>query len=146
VVGEGTVPEFLDNLVRLTDAPDARGPMAGILAAMRWAPHASWLVVACDLPALSAKALDWLLATRAPGRWATLPRLEGSGRVEPLLAHYDFRARALLEERAADGNFALQDLSQSRAVYAPSPPAGLAAAWRNVNTPADLESDSERPV
>lgn len=141
VIGEGAVPEPLGDLVRLADAPDARGPMAGLLAALRWAPHASWLVAACDLPALSAEALDWLLATRAPGRWATLPRLEGCSRVEPLLAHYDFRAGALLEELAAGGDFALQDLSRFRAVYAPSPPAGLAAAWRNVNSPTDLAGD-----
>jgi molybdopterin-guanine dinucleotide biosynthesis protein MobB len=143
VIGEGALPETLGDLVRLADAPDARGPMAGILAAMRWAPRASWLVAACDLPALSGEALDWLLATRAPGRWATLPRLEAAGRVEPLLAHYDFRARALLEELAAGGNFRLQDLSQARAVYTPSPPAGLAEAWRNVNTPEDLGQDHE---
>jgi len=148
VVGAGNVPRALSGITRLADAPDAEGPLAGILAAMRWAPWASWLVVACDLPNLSREALEWLLSTRAPGVWAALPRLPGRGGVEPLLAHYDFRARAILEEPAAEGKFAPSLLAGRAKVLAPAPPAGLAAAWENVNTPADLAragSGSRRP-
>ena len=140
IAGAGEVPASLARHVRLPDVPDAEGPLSGILAAMRWAPHASWLVVACDLSDLSLEALQWLLSTRAPGVWATVPKLTGSARVEPLLAHYDFRARALLEEIAAEGDFRVHRVvARSRAIT-PSPPPELTLAWRNVNTETMLKS------
>lgn len=140
IVGPGDVPARVAEHVRLPDAPDAEGPMAGILAAMRWNPRASWLVVSCDLPQLSTHALRWLLSSRVPGVWATLPRLADRPAVEPLLAHYDFRARALLEELAARGDFSPGHLASSVKVITPTPPAELASAWVNVNTPAELVS------
>ncbi|HUU10552.1 MAG TPA: molybdopterin-guanine dinucleotide biosynthesis protein B [Phycisphaerae bacterium] len=138
IAGDGCVPESLSAVARLADAPEAEGPMAGVLAAMRWAPDASWLVAACDLPNLSAEALGWLLATRAPGVWATLPRLPGAAGVEPLLAHYDPRARGLIERLPGEGNFRLSALARHPKVISPTPPANLAPAWTNANTPADL--------
>jgi molybdopterin-guanine dinucleotide biosynthesis protein A len=106
---------------------------------MRWAPWATWLVAACDLPNVSREALEWLLSTCAPGIWATLPRL-GRGRrgVEPLLAHYDFRARAILEDLAAAEKRAPSRAADHPKVLTPKPPAALRAAWENVNTPEDL--------
>jgi len=138
IVGGGHVPLGLSNVIRLSDVPDADGPMAGLLAAMRWAPHVSWLVAACDLPNLSQGALQWLLSTRAPGLWATLPRLPADKGVEPLLAHYDLRARGVLEDLAARGRFSPSLLAEHPKVATPTPPAHLLSAWANVNSPADL--------
>lgn len=138
VVGEGEVPKGLVDNVHLPDIHDAAGPMAGLLAAMRWAPHASWLVTSCDLPWLSVDALQWLLAMRAPGVWAALPRLPNSPELEPLLAHYDFRSHHLLEGLAATGDLCPARIASSPKVISPSPPPHLAPAWQNVNTEADL--------
>ena len=138
IAGAGELPDALAGATRLPDAPDAEGPMAGILAAMRWAPWATWVAAACDLPNLSADAVGWLLSTRAPGVWASLPRLPGKEGVEPLLAHYDFRARAILEGLAAEGRFALRLAAEHPKVATPTPPSHLAPAWKNVNTPDDL--------
>jgi len=146
ILGAGAVPESLADLARLPDVPDARGPMAGLLAALRWAGHASWLVSACDLPGLRPEALAWLLSTRAPGVWATLPRLPGREGVEPLLAHYDFRSLAPLQALAAQGRFGPSLLAEHPKVLTPSPPADLAAAWENVNTPEDLARQAERSL
>ncbi len=140
IVGRGTLPESVKDCTRLVDVPDVEGPMAGILAALRWTPRASWLIAACDLPLLSLPALAWLLSTRTPGVWATLPQLTGSGgRVEPLLAHYDFRARPPLENLAAEGDFCLSHLSSHPQMILPSPPSALVTAWRDVNKPAKLK-------
>jgi molybdopterin-guanine dinucleotide biosynthesis protein A len=133
ILGAGNVPGCLAGHLRLPDIPDANGPMAGVLSAMRWAPRVSWLVVACDLPYLTTDAVSWLLSTRRPGVWATLPRLAGSPGVEPLLAHYDFRARAALEEAAVRGDFQLATIVSLPAVATPTPPPSLTPAWRNVN-------------
>ena len=134
IVGAGDVPEKLNGYIRLPDIPDTAGPISGILAAMRWAPHASWLVAACDLPRLSLDALEWLLASRAPGVWATIPRLPESPGVEPLLAHYDSRARALLEDLAAGGVLRPGKITDSPSVISPAPPENLIPAWQNINS------------
>jgi molybdopterin-guanine dinucleotide biosynthesis protein A len=134
IAGAGDVPREFNGCVRLSDVSDTAGPMAGILAAMRWAPCASWLVTACDMPHLSAEALQWLLASRAPGVWATIPRLSASPRVEPLLAYYDPKARDLLEDMVARGISRPGMIVENNNVISPTPPDHLAKAWRNINT------------
>jgi molybdopterin-guanine dinucleotide biosynthesis protein MobB len=121
--------------VRLPDAPDVRGPLAGILAALRWAP-VCWLVASCDLPRLRATAVDWLLAERRPGRWAVLPRVGGV--VQPLLAVYEPQGLPLLEAIAADGASGPSRLEGHPHVATPEPPSELADCWRGVNTPQEL--------
>lgn len=138
IAGAGALPESVSNSIRLYDVPGARGPMAGLLAAMRWAPEATWLVTACDQPDVSADALRWLLSTRSPGIWATLPRLQAERPPEPLLAHYDFRAHAVLERAAARGEFGLVKTAQCGKAISPEVPASIAAAWRDVDTAAEL--------
>lgn len=142
IVGAGEIPEKVSSFTRLTDVPDAQGPMSGVLAAMCWAPHASWLVVACDMPDLSADALSWLVSTRKPGVWGTVPKLEGSCGLEPLLACYDFRARAVLQRQANGGNFRPADVASHSKMISPKVPPHLAAAWRNVNVADDIESET----
>jgi molybdopterin-guanine dinucleotide biosynthesis protein A len=134
------VPAALADLRRLSDVPEADGPIAGILSAMRWAPHASWLVSACDLPNLSVDALRWLLSTRSPGVWATVPKLPGSPGAEPLLAHYDFRARPCLEDLVREATFRPAAILRTPQAISPSPPPGLIPAWTNVNTRSELGS------
>ncbi len=138
VAGAGEIPSQLAGYPRLTDVPDAEGPMSGLLAAMRWSPRVSWLVAACDLPNLSADALKWLVSTRRPGVWATMPRLEGSSIAEPLLAHYDFRCLPALQQQAAHKNYRLLELARYPKVASPEIPPHLASAWNNVNSPSDL--------
>jgi glutamate dehydrogenase (NADP+)/cyclic pyranopterin phosphate synthase/molybdopterin-guanine dinucleotide biosynthesis protein A len=140
VAGTGTLPESVRDCDRLVDVPNVCGPMAGILAALRWTPHASWLVTACDLPLLSLPALKWLLSTRTPGVWATLPQLKGpEDGIEPLLAHYDFRSRLPLEHLASEGEFSLSRLATHPKIMTPAPPTSLVTSWQDVNTPAQLK-------
>jgi molybdopterin-guanine dinucleotide biosynthesis protein A len=140
IVGSGAVPDEPGQHLRLADIPDVQGPMAGLLSAMRWAPQVSWLLTACDLPDMSLEALHWLLASRAPGVWATLPGLADQAGVEPLLAHYDFRCRMLVEQLAADREFSLSRLAGHPKIISPIPLGQLALAWQNVNTPDELQS------
>ena len=144
IAGAGDVPRALADVAHLPDAPGVGGPLAGILAAMRWAPWATWLVAACDMPNVSREALEWLLSTRLPGVWATIPRLAGRRGVEPLLAHYDFRERAILEGLAAEGNFSPSRAADHPKALTPTPPAALRPAWQNVNTPTDLAHRRKR--
>ena len=133
LLGSGDIPESLRALPKLCDVEDAQGPLRGQLAALRWAPFASWVFVSCDLPLFSEAALRWLLGHRRPGVWAALPRHAGSGVIEPLFAYYDFRARPLLE--ACQAPVQITSFPQ---VETPEIPPHLDSAWTNVNTVEDL--------
>ena len=138
LLGKGEVPERLHHLDRLPDISQARGPMAGIVAAMRWQPEISWVVVACDMPAISQEGLEWLLGSRIPGIWGTVPRHPNSGRLEPLLAYYDFRSRLLFENVLLHGELKPSLVCESDKMIMPELPQHLAGSWLNCNTPADL--------
>lgn len=136
--GAGAVPDDLQDLIRLPDAPGLSGPLAGVLSAMRWHPRASWLVVACDMPDITKEALDWLLAGRRPGVWGTVPRVGQDGLVAPLFAHYDFRSRFLFEDLAVRGCLRVSTVAEHPKIDIPLVPKRLRPCWRNVNTPEEL--------
>ena len=137
--GFGQVPHSLTTLSRVPDAPGLAGPLAGILAVMRWQPTVSWLVMACDQPDVQSESLQWLLDSRRPGARAILPDLQGDGRIEPLLAWYDYRCRLSLEEIAASGCLRISQLAGQPGVHHFQPPRHLHSSWLNVNTPSELE-------
>jgi len=71
-----------------------KGPLAGILSAMKKYPAASWLVVACDLPFVTTETIQNLFKLRDPARIATAYKSTHDGLPEPLCAvweqgHYD---------------------------------------------------------
>ena len=136
--GSGLVPESLAHLPRLPDIPEARGPLTGILAAMRWQPAVSWLLIACDMPDITTEALIWLLAQRQPGYWGTVPRLQENGFVEPLLAHYDYRCGPLFEELLDSGSLRIGQIARQGKVDTPLIPLQLRSSWHNINTPQEL--------
>jgi molybdopterin-guanine dinucleotide biosynthesis protein MobB len=133
ILGAGDIPESLHSLPVLCDVPNAKGPLAGMLAAARWMPLSSWVFMPCDLPLLAGAALRWLLDQRGPGVWAVLPQLTDAPAPEPLLAYYDFRMASAVERVRRP-----RDLMDSPGVATPTVPGDLAPAWRNVNSPADV--------
>jgi molybdenum cofactor guanylyltransferase len=79
-----------------------RGPLAGIATALA-AAHSRWnLIVACDLPYLSAEWLDWLLSRALGSRSeAVIPRTERG--IEPLAAMYRRECGAAITAAVARG-------------------------------------------
>lgn len=138
LLGDGPLPELRAPLRRLPDAAGLRGPLAGILAALRADRRACWVMAACDLPLLRSDAVMWLLRQRGPGRRAILPSLTAD-RVEPLLAVYERDALPLVEELVAEGCHAPHRLAGRAGVYSPMVPADLRSCWTNINTPAELD-------
>jgi len=138
VSGAGLLPPGLADIPRLLDLPGVAGPMAGVVAAMRWQPLVSWVVVACDMPRVSGEAVRWLLDERPPGCWGRVPRNAESGRLEPLFAWYDFRAGQLFEEQLHAGNWRLGEAAAHPRLANPVISGELVAAWANVNTPEQL--------
>lgn len=142
LLGCGPLPPDLPAHRSLPDAPGLKGPAAGVVAALRWAPQAAWLIVACDQPLLEHQALLWLLDQRRSDRWAVLPRRSRLGPVEPLLAVYEPQARQLVESLLEDngGGAGLRAIASHPQVACPTVPLNLARCWAGVNTPAELSA------
>jgi molybdopterin-guanine dinucleotide biosynthesis protein MobB len=140
LLGGAEVPPALAALRRLPDPPGLDGPLSGLLAALRWAPTAVWVVVPCDVPLLGADAVGWLLSCRRPGVRIVLPH-DAAGRPEPLFAVWEPQARPLLERIALAGGGPAA-VAGEPGVATPPIPEALAPMLRNVNTPEELASIS----
>ena len=160
LLGNGPMPEGAAGLPRLADIvlasvgrgagptsaagtgsptpPAGAGPLAGMLAALRWKPEAAWVFAPCDLPRIDAAAVAWLVGERRPDRWAVVPRPEPGGPLHALFALYEPQARRLLEDLAAGGGRAPRLVAGHSRVAVVTPPAEIAGAWRGVNTREDL--------
>jgi molybdenum cofactor guanylyltransferase len=117
------------------DVYPGEGPLGGILTALQQT-QADWnLMVACDMPTLSADFLCQLLdaAERSEG-YALIP-LGPSGRLEPLCAAYHRRSLQGLSAAFARGVRKIAAaLEEIRSVSWPVPEASY---FQNVNTPEE---------
>lgn len=117
-------PEIGAEVTRLFDDGEG-GPMVAVAAGLAQARAARVLVLAVDMPGVTA---EWLrgLAARATPECGVVVR--GVAGYEPLCAVYPARAAGIFFEAAAAGRFGLQPLVA----------AGVAAGWmREVGAPDD---------
>lgn len=114
-------------LPQIVDRQPGIGPIAGITAALAEHPKAAWLVVACDLPFITAQTVQNLIAQRDPQRVATAYRSNHDSLPEPLCAIWEPAAREPLQAYIATGkqcprkflinsNTLLLDLPNARAL------------------------------
>jgi molybdopterin-guanine dinucleotide biosynthesis protein A len=136
LLGGGAVPAGLAGFRRLPDADGCRGPIAGVLSALRSTSDASWVIAACDLPRVNSRAVRWLIDQRDPEAAAVFPYV--GGYFEPLLAVYEPAARLPLETAVVDDEYSLQVLPTISEVVKAIPPPGLERCWFNANEPSDL--------
>jgi len=120
---------------QIVDRGDVEGPIAGISAALTGHPDTAWLVLACDLPFLDARTLDFLIASRDPARAATAFRSIHDGLPEPLCAIYEPRALEGVRAHIAAGRNCPRKFlinADTRLLDQPDP-----RALDNVNTVAE---------
>ena len=137
LLGAGEIPSSCADLASIPDAPDAGGPLAGMLAAMRASPTSCWLFVACDMPLVDETAVGWLVGQRRPGSWVIQPRGR-AGWPEPLFAVHEPMARHHLEALAREGLLAPRHLASRRGHRAPALPPHLVPLIESANTVEDL--------
>ncbi|HET9502449.1 MAG TPA: NTP transferase domain-containing protein [Hymenobacter sp.] len=130
--------ELPAGLQPLPDAFLGLGPLGGILSAFRHDPNAAWLVLACDLPFLTADVLRQLVAGRQPARLATAFQSPGSDFPEPLITIFEPRAYPeLLRFLGLGYSCPRKMLINSDVEVLPTPGSD---ALRNVNPPAEREA------
>ncbi|WP_119320035.1 molybdenum cofactor guanylyltransferase [Capsulimonas corticalis] len=113
------------------------GPMGGVLTALESGSN-SILAVACDMPYLDARALEWLLGaardlpTGAPG----LAGRNGD-QIEPLFAVYRQDLKEAMAARIAAGRLSMNGLIADSSFVVADVPAEIRAALVNINTPEE---------
>ncbi|UEQ76974.1 NTP transferase domain-containing protein [Chryseobacterium arthrosphaerae] len=121
----------------LTDTFLNMGPFGGILSALRSRRDTAWLVVACDLPLLDPKSLEFLLRSRDPEKAATTYESPFDGLPEPLITIWEPKSYPLLLHFLGMGNTCPRKvlINSDTFILKPENPDAL----MNVNTPEDAE-------
>ncbi len=130
--------ELPTGLQALPDTFLGLGPLGGILSAFQRDPNAAWLVLACDLPFLSAATLQQLVAGRQPSQFATAFRSPDNEFPEPLITIFEPRAYPELLRFLGMGYSCPRKMLINSEVAVLPTPGGT--ALRNVNTPAEREA------
>jgi len=123
---------------QIIDRYEDMGPVAGILSAMDSDAHASWLVLACDLPNVDDDTIAELVAAHTQGRHPFVAyRSSHDGLPEPLCAIYSPDSRAIIESFVAEGTVCPRKMliRSDTLLLDQSNPMSL----DNMNTPEDLE-------
>ena len=110
-VGIGPVPrsefDLSVSVAIILDAPDTRGPMAGVIAGLRHATGRPMLVIACDMPYLEPSLLVQLVNRRDASQLATA-FVATDGSPDPMCAIYESASLATLEALAKEGKSSLR--------------------------------------
>lgn len=131
----------------LTDNFPQAGPLAGIESALQVSRNPLLLVLAVDMPQLTAAVLEEL-KQQSEGQTGVIPRV--AGQVEPLAAWYPKRATALAKEYLSSlrsrsdqgpdvGTFAARCVQLGWARYYDFP-ADRARCFKSWNEPQDIVS------
>jgi molybdenum cofactor guanylyltransferase len=131
-LGGPSRPETASLIVVEDAAPDG-GPLAGVLAGLRWCPAERLAIVACDVPFLTGEVLTDLNSALIDGVDVAVA---DSGRLEPLCAVWRVDTclpvvEALWEEGERAVHLVLDRLRLGRVRVPP-------ATMHNVNRPDDL--------
>jgi molybdopterin-guanine dinucleotide biosynthesis protein A len=129
--------ETNENYKILVDTYTGIGPYGAILSAFNFQPDAAWLVVACDLPLLDRKTLEYLITNRNADAIATTFQSPHDGLPEPLIAIWEPKSYEVLLSYLSNGYTCPRKvLIKSNDVHILQPPDG--DALMNVNTTEDF--------
>ncbi len=111
------------------------GPLSGIEAALRQTRRGWALVLACDMPGITAAWLRLLIAAAAASSADAVVTSSQRRKIEPLCALYHARLHADVRAALQAGRFAVRELLANRPVELL--PATDESLVRNVNTPQE---------
>jgi molybdenum cofactor guanylyltransferase len=141
VVGEGGGREAPAGLRLVADRVRDCGPLGGLDAALAAARHDALVLIACDMPFVTARLLQHLLALTAEAD-AVVPRTERG--YHPLCAAYTRACRPAVAAHLDRGMFRMTDFLAAVRVRVVTGPELDALGDRhrllaNVNTPAEYD-------
>ncbi|MDG2107948.1 MAG: NTP transferase domain-containing protein [Woeseiaceae bacterium] len=122
---------------QIIDRYNGIGPVAGILSAFDEHPDVDWLIVACDLPNITTKTVQHLLAHRDGEQLFTAYMSSFDSLPEPLCAVYHSSCIDVVRKFVDDGVNCPRKIlirSATRLLEQPDP-----RALDNINTPHELQ-------
>ena len=132
----------LDGVQFVEDAHPGRGPLGGLQRALTKA-KGPVLLIACDMPRLSAVALRWLVTEGQSERAGEHGLITiNSGQWEPLFSIYTPNCLSLIEERMQQGRLSLHGLIEAGDFRYSAAPDWLEPLLLNINTPEELQEIS----
>lgn len=135
-------PVKYDHVGPITIADDrpGLGPLGGILTALRYAWNDRIIVLACDMPHVTAAFIEQLKGLADAEHDAVVAQCDG--RLEPLAAVYHRRCQRTFAELLEKGDLRMSDaIERVRTRYVqvcPGEDGWPADLFRNINTPTDL--------
>ncbi len=124
----------------IADDMPGNGPLGGVVTAMRYASQDRLLVLACDMPNINGRLLQFLQSEMGTRTDAVVPRHQGG--LEPLAAAYHRRCESIFRERILSGSLkfsdALMDLRMATPLIEPGEQGWPEGLFRNLNHPSDL--------
>lgn len=118
----------------IVDAFNFSSPLNGILSAFQHDPTAAWLVVACDMPMLTVRSLDALVAGRDGAKVATVFYDSDGQLPEPLVGIYEPAFGSISQRAIAEGQVSPRQILQQNVVQLLTAPD--VRELLNVNDPA----------
>lgn len=102
------------NLPHIRDVDlSIKSPIVGIFSAFQQNPNTAWLVVACDMPFISERTIEFLLQHRNPEKYATAFENPDEYFPEPLLTIYEPKIYQSLQEAVNQGKKSPMKVLQS---------------------------------
>ena len=114
------------------DSPLARGPMAGVIAALEDCQSDLCFITAADLPDLSSHIIKSLMARYLDQQYVGIVEANG---LQPLCGIYHASSLDVLKRAARGGEYSLNRTMQFLNHSGICPPGDQ---WRNINYPRDL--------
>jgi len=121
----------------LQDRFHVPGPLNGILSAFARKPDSGWLIVAVDMPFVTAETLNHLISNRDENKMATCFFNPETRQPEPLLTLWEVHAFPALLKFADRGNLSPREFLKTHPVKMIDPPDTKALV--NFNYPDDLQ-------
>jgi molybdopterin-guanine dinucleotide biosynthesis protein A len=131
VAGQSDRFSSLDYTV-VPDSPRARGPMAGVIAALEDCETGSCFLTAADLFDLSAEVIESLVARYSGQQYLGVMETRG---LQPLCGIYHKSSLGAFYRCAQDGEYRIAEALSSLDSDGVALPSG---DWRNINSPEDL--------
>ena len=118
------------------------GPIGGILSAFQKHHQAAWIVVACDMPFIDKKSIEYLIEKRNPYRFATCFYNPKKKWPEPLFAIYEPKAAMRLGHYLFTGLFCPRKILANSRIEQLNPLS--LDVLNNVNTPDEFKTAHDR--
>jgi molybdenum cofactor guanylyltransferase len=127
----------LSHYQTITDKYPNDGPMGALLSAFEYDAEAAWLVVACDMPFIDSKTIDFLLKNTDSQTFATA-FINQKKQIEPLLSVWKSESYGIIERLHTKGQKSLSKVLEQHNAQLVIPPN---YNWiLNANTPESYQS------